>query len=181
MNSGDIRLALLLHPEWCLQAKDGLDPSLVRPIGKVQVLPSVLLVSSRSQNHFHGVIMFALSPTIWIQSYEKCHGVDYSSHAHSKKCIWNLVLEKTEKAAAPHSSALAWKIPWAGEPGRLQSMGSRRVRHDWATSLSLSTFMHWRRKWQPAPVFLLGESQGQGSLVGCRLWGRRESDTTKAT
>ena len=59
------------------------------------------------------------------------------------------------------------------EPGRLQSMGSLGVRHDWATSLSLFTFMHWRRKWQPAPVFLPGESQGQGSLVGCRLWGRR--------
>ena len=49
------------------------------------------------------------------------------------------------------------------------------------TSLSLSTFMHWRRKWQPTPVFLSGESQGQGSLVGCRLWGRTESDTTEAT
>ena len=50
-----------------------------------------------------------------------------------------------------------------------------------ATSLSLFTFMHWRRKWQPAPVFLPGESQGRGSLVGCRLWGRTESDTTEAT
>ena len=46
---------------------------------------------------------------------------------------------------APHSSTLAWKIPWAEEPGRLQSMGSLRVRHDWATLLSLFTFMHWRR------------------------------------
>ena len=42
--------------------------------------------------------------------------------------------------------------------------------HDWATSLSLFIFMHWRRKWQPTPVFLPGESQGWGSLVGCRLW-----------
>ena len=41
--------------------------------------------------------------------------------------------------------------------------------------------MHWRRKWQPTPVFLLGESQGRGSLVGCRLWGRTESDTTEVT
>ena len=74
---------------------------------------------------------------------------------------------------APHSSILAWKIPWTEEPGRLQSMGSLRVGHDWATSFSLFTFMHWRRKWQPTPVFLPGESQGRGSLVGCRLWGRR--------
>ena len=52
--------------------------------------------------------------------------------------------------------------PWV-EPGRLQSMGSRRVGHDWATSLSLFPFMHWRRKWQPTPVFLPGESQGRGA------------------
>ena len=71
---------------------------------------------------------------------------------------------------APHSSTLAWKIPWMKEPGRLQSMGSLRVRHDWTTSLSLFTFMHWRRKWQPTPLFLPGESQGWGGLVGCRLW-----------
>ena len=49
------------------------------------------------------------------------------------------------------------------------------------TRLSDFTFTHWRRKWQPTPVFLPGESQGQGSLVGCRLWGRTESDTTEAT
>ena len=68
-----------------------------------------------------------------------------------------------EKAMAPHSSTLAWEIPWMEEPGRLQSMGSRRVRHDWVTSLSLFTFMHWRRKWQPTPVFLPGESQDGGA------------------
>ena len=62
-----------------------------------------------------------------------------------------------------HSSALAWRIPWMEEPGGLQSMGSLRVGHDWATSLWLFTFMHWRRKWQPTPVFLPGESQGQGA------------------
>ena len=61
---------------------------------------------------------------------------------------------------ATHSSTLAWEIPWMEEPGRLQSMGSRRVGHDLVTSLSLFTFMHWRRKWQPTPVFLPGESQG---------------------
>ena len=85
-----------------------------------------------------------------------------------------------EKAMAPHSSTVAWQIPWMEEPGRLQSMGSLRVGHDWATSLSLSTLMHWRRKWQPTPVFLPGESQGRGSPV-CRLWGRTESDMTEAT
>ena len=82
---------------------------------------------------------------------------------------------------APHSSTLTWKIPGTGEPGGLPSMGSLRIGHDWAASLSLFTFMHWRRKWQPTPVFLPGESQGQGSLVGCRLRGGTESDTTEVT
>ena len=76
---------------------------------------------------------------------------------------------------APHSSTLAWKIPWTEEPGGLQSMRSLRVGHDWATSLSLFTFMHWKRKWQPTPVFSPGESQGRGSVLGCHLWGRTES------
>ena len=77
----------------------------------------------------------------------------------------------SEKAMTPHSSTLAWQIPRTEEPGRLQSMGSLRVGHDSATWLSLFTFMHGRRKWQPTPVFLPGESQGRGSLVGCHLWG----------
>ena len=67
---------------------------------------------------------------------------------------------------APHSSTLAWKIPWTEEPGRLQSMGSQGVGQDRATSLSLFTFMHWRRKWQPTPVFLPEESQGRTGEPG---------------
>ena len=82
---------------------------------------------------------------------------------------------------APHSSTLAWKIPWTEEPGRLQSMRSLRVGQDCETSLSLFPFMHWRRKWQPTPVFLPGEFQGRGSLVGCRLWGHTESDMNEVT
>ena len=80
-----------------------------------------------------------------------------------------------------HCRTLAWEVAWMEEPGGLQSMGSLRVRHHWATSLSLFTFMRWRRKWQPTPVFLPGESQGRRSLVGCRLWGHTKSDTTEAT
>ena len=78
---------------------------------------------------------------------------------------------------ATHSSTFDWKIPWM-EPGRLKSIGLLRVRHNWVTSLSLFTFTHWRRKWQPTPVFLSGESQGRGNLVGFGLWGRPESDTS---
>ena len=67
---------------------------------------------------------------------------------------------------ATHSSTLALKIPWTEEPGRLQSMWSQRVGHDLVTSLSLFTFMHWRRKWQPTPVFLPGESLVLGEPGG---------------
>ena len=78
-----------------------------------------------------------------------------------------------EKAMATHSSTFAWKIPWTEKPGRLQSMRSLRAGHDWATSLSLSTFMHWRRKWQLTSLFLPGESQGQRSLSGLPFMGSR--------
>ena len=86
-----------------------------------------------------------------------------------------------EEAMAPHCSTLAWKVPWTEEPGRPQLMGLWRVRFDWVPSLSLFTFRHWRRQWQPTPVFLPGESQGQWSLMGCCLWGHTESDTTEMT
>ena len=88
-------------------------------------------------------------------------------HGYIPFVFFNMLAHLSEKAMAPHSSTLAWQIPWMEEPGRLQCMGSRRVRHDWVTPLSLFTFLHWRRKWQPTPVFLPGESQGWGSLLGC--------------
>ena len=72
---------------------------------------------------------------------------------------------------ATHSSTLAWKIPWWRSLVGCSPWGREEL-DDWATSLSLFTFMHWRWKWQPTPVFLPGESRGPGSLVGCRLWGR---------
>ena len=81
------------------------------------------------------------------------HRVSHFPQRSINLCLcWN--------AMAPYSSTLAWEIPWMEEPGRLQSMGLLRIRHDWATSLSLFTFMDWRRKWQTTPVFLPGESQG---------------------
>ena len=80
---------------------------------------------------------------------------------------------------ATHSSTLACKIPWTEEPGRLQFLESWRVEHNWATSLWLFTFVHWRRKWQPTRVFLPGEFQGRGSLVGCHLWGHKSQTWLK--
>ena len=89
------------------------------------------------------------------------------------------VFHELQKEMATHSNTLAWKTSWMEEPGRLQSVGLLRVGHNWVTSLSLFIFMHWRRKWQPTPVFLPGESQGQRSLVGCRLRGCTELDMTE--
>ena len=114
-----------------------------------------------------------------------------------------------EKETATHSSTLAWKIPWMEEHGRLQSTGSQRVGHDWATSLhfipmrsgdslmaqprknlpevqetemwvwSMGQEDLWRRKWQSIPVFLPGKSHGQRRLVGYSPWGCKEADTTE--
>ena len=88
-----------------------------------------------------------------------------------------------EKEMATHSSILAWRIPGTAEPGGLPSMGSPEsdTTERLHFQFSLSTFLHWRRKWQPTPVFLSGESQGRGSLVGCCLWDCTEVDTTEVT
>ena len=86
------------------------------------------------------------------------------------KCTWDCILRNSlppllsiqwaplscRYKVASQQEHIAWKIPWTEEPGRLQSLGSLRVGHDWATSLSLFTFMHWRRKWQHIPLFLPG-------------------------
>ena len=116
-------------------------------------------------------VLTEASPCVLISSYKD---------TSSMRLRPSLRTSFSEKVMTTHSSALAWKIPWMEEPGGLQSIGSLRVGHNWMTSLSLFTFMHWRRKWQPTPVFLPGESQGRGSLVGC-LWDRTESDTTEVT
>ena len=104
-----------------------------------------------------------------------------------------------EKEMATHSSILAWKIPWMVEPGRLQSMGSQRVGHDWATSLSLSLASQmvknllamqeiwvqflgqipWRWEWLPTSVFLPGEFHGQRSLTGYSPWSPKELDANE--
>ena len=122
-----------------------------------------------------------LEPPISSASCDVSLVVDQTETKEGDSLVNGWVRLRTEKEMSPHSSTLAWKIPWTEEPGRLSSMGSLRVGHDWATSLSLFIFIHWRRKWQPTPVFLPGEFQGWGSLVGCRLWGCTELDTTEVT
>ena len=86
-----------------------------------------------------------------------------------------------EKAMAPYSSTLAWKIPWTEEPGGLQSMGvaGRRAR---LSDFTFTFHFHALEKEMATHSCVLpGESQGRWSLVGCRLWGCTESDTTEAT
>ena len=148
---------------------------------KVLVMSDSLWPHRRSPPGFsvHGILQARITP---------CVAICFSGGSSQPK-DWNWVSWTlggfftiwATKAMAPHSSTLAWKIPWTEEPGRLQSMGSLRVRHNWVTSLSLFTFTHRRGKWQPTPVFLPGESQGRGSPVGCLLWGRTESDTIEVT
>ena len=92
------------------------------------------------------------------------HGVA-KSRTQLSEFTFTFHFHALEKEMATHSSTLAWKIPWTEEPGRLQSMGSQRVGHDWVTSLSLFTFMHWRRKWQ-----------SHSSVLGWRIPGTVEPD-----
>ena len=117
------------------------------------------------------------------------------------RCLSGPKASVLETAMATHSGTLAWKIPWTEKPCRLQSMGSQRVGHDWATLLSLFPFMQpapvlllpllivyqdlkllsWRRQWPPTPVLLPGKSHGRRSLVGCSPGGHKESDMTEVT
>ena len=126
-------------------------------------ITSALLFHGTSLIILHGL----LHVCVWLED-KTGRGNDGILGSRKRKTNW-------EKEAV--SFLLLNKI----SPCPLQSMGSHRVGHDWATSLSLFTLTHWRRQWQPTPVFLPGESQGRGSLVGCRLWGRTESDTTEVT
>ena len=121
----------------------------------------------------HGQVIVEKVWTIWWSRSKQVPGV----WDEVTRLTWELVAESLwRRQWQPHSSTLAWRIPWMEEHGRLQSMGSLRVGHDWVTSLSFFIFMHWRRKWQPTLVFLPGDSQGQRSLLGT-VYGVTQSRT----
>ena len=135
--------SLLLHGLWPLRPLCPWDsPGKNTGMGCHALLQGILPTQGSNPGLLHSRQIFF---TVWA-----------SWEAHNKTLAF-----LSEKAMTPHSSTLAWKIPWTEGPGRLQSMGSLGVGQDWATSLSLFTFMHWRRKWQPTPVFLPGESRGR--------------------
>ena len=138
--------------------------------------------------HDSDMSRFLVGVTFFLEFYLHCSVQSCSSEQTVYSFLSKLYCDTVDfdlgpilQSMATQSSTPAWKIPRTEEPGRLQSMGSQRVGQDSATSLSLFIFIHWRRKWKSTPVSLPGESQGQRSLVGCRQWGRTESDMTDAT
>ena len=82
---------------------------------------------------------------------------------------------------APHSSTLALKIPWTEEPGRLQFMGSLRVDTTEQLHFHFSLSCVGEGNGNPLQCSCLENPRDGGSLLGCRLWGRTELDTTEAT
>ena len=84
---------------------------------------------------------------------------------------------------APHSSTFAWKIPWTEEPGKLQFMGLLDSDTTERLHFHFSLSCTGEGNGNPLQCSCLetGKTQGRGSLVGCHLWGRTESDTTEAT
>ena len=108
----------------------------------------------------------------------KCPETERVSICWSQNSLLPLYEASTEKAMAPHSSTLSWKVPWREGPGGLQSMGSLGVAHNWATSLSLFTFMHWRRTWQPTPLQCSClENPRDGGTWWAALYGVTQSQT----
>ena len=131
----------------------------------------------RDQDHAQGKEMQKCKMVVWrglINSWEKrskrqrrkqryTHlNAEFQRTARRNKKAF--LSDQLEKAMATHSSSLVWKIPWMEKPGRLQSMGSLGVGHNWATSPSLFIFMHWRRDGGAWWAAVYGVAQNQTQL-----------------
>ena len=102
--------------------------------------------------------------------------------ATREACILYIVVCVSEKAIAPHSSTFAWKIPWTEEPGRLQSMGSQIIRQTRLSDFTFTFHFHALEKEMATHSSVLAwRIPRTAELVGCRLWGRTESNTTEVT
>ena len=110
----------------------------------------------------------------------------FQCRRHKRQGIQSLGWEDPlQQGMTTHSHILAWEISWTEEPGGLQSSGSQRVRQDWRDSIHThrtdilrSKVILWKRKWQPTPVILPGESHGQRKLAGYSPWDCKESGMT---
>ena len=127
-------------------------------------------------------LRYADDTTLMAESEEEPKSLLMKVKEESEKVSLKLTIQKTKiMASGPITS---WEIE--GETVETVSdfiWGGSQITADGDCSHEIKRRLLFgrRRKWQPIPVFLPGESQGQGSLVGCRLWGRTESDLTEAT
>ena len=118
-----------------------------------------------------------LMPRVWASPPSRISSVQSLSHVQHFATLISYMLDlPVEKAMAPHSSTLSWKIPWTEEPGGLQSMGSLRVGHNWATSLSLFTFMHGEGNGNPLQCSCL-ENPRDGEAWWAAVYGVAQSRT----
>ena len=80
-----------------------------------------------------------------------------------------------------HPGLMSFRMDWVYLFAAQGILKSFLQYHSSKASILWCSAFFWRRKWQPTPVFLPGESQGRGSVAGCRLWGHTESDMTEVT
>ena len=139
-----------------------LSDSSLHGISQTRILEWVAMPSSRGSSR----------PREWIHvSCISCDTAGFlTAESPGKPCLHHTVVQYSCL-----ENPMDWGTWWAAVHGVAGSQ-------TWLSNFTLSFhFMHWRRKWQPTPVFLPGESQGWQSLLGCLLWGRTESDTTEVT
>ena len=127
--------------------------------------------------------IFVFCPQDWVRGEGPCRVWDHVGHLKSSSVWSRRHLEQVRLSGIISSPHFLWFLHFESTDWRINSLASKVT--SWVAERHTRIFevrsRAWRRKWQPTPVFLPGESQGWGSLVGCRLWGRTESDTTDAT
>ena len=129
---------------------------------------------------FHSICQQIWKTQQWPQDWKRSVFIQIPKKANAKKCSYYCTVALISHNGNPLQYSCL-ENPMDGGAWWAAVHGVARSRTRLSDFTFTFTFIHWRRKWQPTPVFLPGESQGWGSLVGCRLWGRIESDTTEVT